>query len=110
MSNRPNPVRQPLRFEVRVAGMYRTGTPFNIAKTRAAKIGTAVIAALEIGRKWASNPDDVLPRTTIRVVDLHDGATVMLLHWSGFDPQELDIAVEALRDSGFTLEEVTSNG
>lgn len=104
------PVRQPLRYEVRVVGRYRTGAPFNIARTRAAKIDTAILAVLEIGRKWAATPDDVLPSTTVRIVDLHDGATVMLLHWIGFNPQELDLALEALRDNGFTLKEVTSNG
>lgn len=102
--------RRPFRFEVRVSGMFPTGAPFNIAKSRVGKIEAAILAVLEMGRKWAATPDDIQAATTVRIIDLHDGATIMLLHWNGFDPQELDLAVNALRDNGFTLEEVTVNG
>lgn len=110
MVNDRAPVRRPLRFEVRVSGMYRTGAPFNISRSRSAKIDAAMLAVLDIGRAWVANPDDVSPATTVRLVDLNDGATIMLLHWNGFDPQELETALEVLRDNGFTLEEVTKHG
>lgn len=110
MDANKNPRYRPLSYEVRVKGLYSNGNAFNTARSRAAKIDTAILAVIEVARLWAVQNGNVMPGTTVSLINLHDGAEVMTLRWNGFDESTLDAALEALRDNGFQLEEVTQNG
>lgn len=110
MTDNRGPVRRPLRYEVRVRGVYGTGNAFNISKTRAAKLDVAIMAVMEVGRTWAVQNGSVLPGTTVSLVDTNDGGEVMSLRWNGFDCNTLEEALRILGAQGFQLKEVADNG
>lgn len=110
MSTTRPPAGRAGRFIVRRDRPQTDGRDWRVVLSRHSREDLALMAAAERVKEWARANGEITEGTTISVVDTEDGGTVFVMKYLGYDRNDIDNALETLRRTGFTLEEVAKNG
>lgn len=99
------------RFEIRVYVPAPDGPGRRSTQLRTSRIELGLAGLSGMAKAWANNHGEVVPGTTVDLIDVTDGGPIAQLKFLGFGQDTLDNALNVLRTNGFSdMQQVAEPG